>query len=322
MQENTNLPLVSIVLITYNSSRFILETLDSTRAQTYKNIELIISDDKSTDNTIDICREWIKNNGSRFVRTCLITAETNSGIPANINRGIKVSEGEWIKCLAGDDLLAENCITDLISYIQTQDADIRIMYSDVTRFYGNSTKNIAPKKDMSTRFCSMESTAEEQYQMLLRYNRVWAATMIIRKDLLETVNGFDERFRLLEDWPLWLKVTHAGYKIYYLDKSLAFYRIHDNNLSMTVNKNYLYHPVSLINISFMEKELIPRLPFIEKWGLRHNILGIKTCFFLGNNKKNPITRLVYFLFNLTNPYYNYLRLRNILKIRPVDVWHD
>jgi alpha-1,3-rhamnosyltransferase len=136
--------------------------------------------------------------------------------------------------------------------------------------------------------------------------------VIIRKDLLLSLHGFDERFKLLEDWPLWIKITCAGYKIYYLDKALVFYRIHENNLSMTTDQNYLYHPVSKINISFKEKELIPRLPFIERWGLKHDILGIKVCFFLGNNKKNPFTRFVHLFFHISNPFYNYLRIKNIL----------
>ena len=320
MYDNTKQPFISIIVITYNSSRFVIDTLESTKAQTYSNIELIISDDKSTDDTVDICRDWIEKNSSRYLRATIVTAEANSGIPANINRGVKISQGEWIKCLAGDDLLTENCLTDLMEFISSHNSDIKILYSDVTRFYGNSTSNTAPKKDMSSRFCSIESTAKEQYEMLLRYNRVWAASMIIKRDLLISVNGFDERFKLLEDWPLWVKITCAGYKIYYLDKPLVFYRIHENNLSMTTNQNYLYHPVSIINISFMEKELIPRLPFIERWGLKHNILGIKTCFFLGNNRKNLITRFIYFVFNISNPFYNILRIKKILHIKSIDYY--
>jgi len=83
-----NNPLVSIIVITYNSAKFVLETLESAKAQTYQNIELIISDDGSTDNTVQICREWLKNNKESFVNTELITVEKNTGIPANCNRGV------------------------------------------------------------------------------------------------------------------------------------------------------------------------------------------------------------------------------------------
>src|SRR5450759_2313112 len=98
-------PLVSIIVVTYNSSKYVLETLESAKAQTYQNIELVVSDDCSTDDTVEICRKWIEENNDRFVRTTLVTSPENKGIPANCNRGIKASKGEWIKLIAGDDLL-------------------------------------------------------------------------------------------------------------------------------------------------------------------------------------------------------------------------
>ena len=109
-------PLVSIIVITYNSSKYVLETLESAKAQTYQNIELIVSDDCSTDNTVEICREWIEKNKKRFLRTELITSEKNTGIPANCNRGVKAAQGEWVKLIAGDDILCNNCIEANIEY--------------------------------------------------------------------------------------------------------------------------------------------------------------------------------------------------------------
>ena len=312
--ENIDQPLVSIIVITYNSSEFVLETLESIKAQTYPNIELIITDDNSKDETVAVVKKWIVGNDKHFVRGVLVTSEKNTGIPSNLNRGVNVSAGRWIKCIAGDDLLAENCISDLINYIISQKDDIHILYSDVVRFFGNSINNVEHKKFENARFWSVESSAKDQYEILLRSNRVYAVAVIMRKDLLDSFHGFDERYRFLEDWPLWIKITYAGYKIYYLDKPLVYYRLHDNNISMTTNQNYLCHPVNKINISFKEKELIPRLPFIERYGLKHEILCIKTCFFLGNNKKNPFTRFVYFAFNISNPFYTYLRIKKILGI--------
>lgn len=306
--------LVSIIVITYNSSKYVVETLESAYNQTYDNIELIVTDDNSTDETVDICNKWIDENKHRFVNATLITSERNTGIPANINRGLYRSKGKWIKCIAGDDLLVKDCLTELIHYISTQEEDIQVLSTDIIRFSGKSVKNGEIRKNRYIRFCSSESTAKEQYEALLRSNCVSAASAIIRKDLLLSLNGFDERFKLLEDWPLWIKITYAGHKIYYLDKPLVFYRLHENNLSTTTNQNYLYHPVNKIVISFKEKELIHRLPFIERWGLKHDILGIKTCFFLGNNKKNPLTWFIYVVFNISNPFFTYLRIKNLFGI--------
>lgn len=87
--------LVSIPVITYNSAKTVIETLDSIKAQTYPNIELIISDDCSTDDTVQLCREWIEKNGERFERTELISVTKNTGVSGNNNRAkqLYISEG-------------------------------------------------------------------------------------------------------------------------------------------------------------------------------------------------------------------------------------
>ena len=120
MKDSDNkiqMPLASIVVVTFNSAAYVLETLESAKHQTYRNIELIISDDSSTDNTIGICKKWLLNNKNRFVRTKLITVEKNTGVAANCNRGIANSTSDWIKFSAGDDLLLPNCIQDNMDFV-------------------------------------------------------------------------------------------------------------------------------------------------------------------------------------------------------------
>ena len=65
---DVNNPLVSIIVVTYNSSLYVRETLESAKRQSYRNLELIVTDDASKDDTVKICREWIENNKNRFVR--------------------------------------------------------------------------------------------------------------------------------------------------------------------------------------------------------------------------------------------------------------
>ncbi len=87
--KNTEQLLVSIIVVTYNSSKYILETLESAKAQTYQNIELIVSDDCSTDNTVSICDRWLHENDFFFFRTKLITTTQNTGVAPNCNRGLR-----------------------------------------------------------------------------------------------------------------------------------------------------------------------------------------------------------------------------------------
>ena len=101
----SNNPLVSIVVVTYNSSEFVLETLESAKIQTYKNIELIVTDDCSKDNTLEIVKDWVDKNKDSFIHTLVLEATVNTGISGNCNRGCNASKGEYIKTIAGDDTL-------------------------------------------------------------------------------------------------------------------------------------------------------------------------------------------------------------------------
>ena len=114
--KNNNI-LVSVIVVSYNSEKTIEETLNSIKSQSYDNIELIISDDGSKDNTIDICKRWLQINGKVFSCYQLITVELNSGIPANCNRSLKASNADWVKFIAGDDTLKRDCVKENVKYI-------------------------------------------------------------------------------------------------------------------------------------------------------------------------------------------------------------
>ena len=118
------MPLVSIAVVTYNSSKTVIETLDSIRDQTYLNIELIISDDCSKDDTVEVCRKWVEQNKDRFVRADVFNVEKNTGVSANFNRADAASRGEWGKPIAGDDLLLPNAIQEYVNYIIPNNASL------------------------------------------------------------------------------------------------------------------------------------------------------------------------------------------------------
>ena len=96
---DTNTPLVSVVVLTYNSSSFIEQTLNSVLKQNYERIELIVSDDGSKDITCRIVEEWIDIHSKSFERCALIKSYTNRGTCKNYNQGVFNSHGEYIKTL-------------------------------------------------------------------------------------------------------------------------------------------------------------------------------------------------------------------------------
>lgn len=239
-------PLVSIIVITYNSAKYVLETLESAKAQTYHNIELIISDDCSTDNTVEICREWLENNESRFVRTELITVEKNTGIPANCNRGVKAAIGEWVKLIAGDDAIYHNAISSFVKFVY-KDSNIKFCYSDFDSYIENFTvDNLVTKinrKEKLRRLGLLDSAL--QLRLIVRSCIIPTPGTFLNKKEFEKVKFFDESYYFIEDWPTWYNVINRGYKFFFLDEKTYKYRIHGNSITQN-NKKSRYSQIKRV----------------------------------------------------------------------------
>src|SRR5947209_20083704 len=125
MEKNLeSLPLVSVIVITYNSASTVLETLISIKQQTLQNIELIITDDCSYDTTVEVCLNWLNLNRERFVNVTILKADKNTGVAANCNRGLKASTGQWIKFIAGDDILLTDCLYNNLHFSRENNSKI------------------------------------------------------------------------------------------------------------------------------------------------------------------------------------------------------
>lgn len=237
MEKHTTNPLVSIIVITYNSSKYVLETLESAKAQSYQNIELIVSDDFSIDNTVEICRKWIEENKSRFVRTELITASANTGIPVNCNRGVSVAKGEWVKLIAGDDILLNDCISNAMDFAKNNKR-YEIFASNMIYFKEdiNIGINKVSKLDQ-LEFFNNKTDAKKQFDILIFDNPVPAPSVFIFRQLLIAHNGFDESINQMEDYPFWLKVTQSGHKIGLMNKITVGYRLSSNSISGHTDDN-------------------------------------------------------------------------------------
>lgn len=228
-----NNPLVSIQVVTYNAAKTILETLESIKAQTYPHIELIISDDCSRDNTVEICREWVMDNRERFVRIEILTVEKNTGVSANFNRVEKASQGVWVKIIAGDDILMPNCIADCIDYVTE--------YSDTIYLFGRMDGFGRPKEEVDEYmnrcfdYSFFDLSAEEQYQRLVfKGNCVPAPAVFYNKKRVQELNiTNDERIPMIEDYPKWMNVTKKGVRLHGLDKTIVRYRLSESSISTT-----------------------------------------------------------------------------------------
>ena len=296
-------PLVSIIVITYNSAKYVLETLESAKNQTYQNIELIISDDCSIDNTVDICTRWLNENKDRFVNSQLITVEKNTGIAPNLNRGIMVSNGDWIKSIAGDDILIPTIIEDYLAYIGSSSSDINFIYSNVHEFIDEKgERNFLTIKDLSKeKINDSKISAEEQLRILVFSNTVWAATWFYSRKLFDHLNGFDESYPYFEDRPFLIKLLNNNYKLFYLDTIGAFYRrnaysvqVSSKILSFHIQDKYRYK-INVLSKFINDSEVLK---------LKNEYYAFKHVSKIFRNRKTILSRIylrfclkVYSLFN-------------------------
>lgn len=230
MDEQQN-PFVSIIVITYKSAQFVRETLNSVLTQTYKNFELIISDDCSPDNTIQIVTEWIesvKDKNLLLHTPKLVTAIQNKGTCANCNQGIAHAKGDWVKLIAGDDLLEPDCIETYIRAIYNG-GDEKIMLSGLTPFQNDG--KVLPTRIMPKNF--REGTAKEQEIYLIKDLDLVSGgpTLFIHTETLKQLGGFDERFPLLEDYPIIMKFLHNNFRIKVLNEYKVRYRVYPESVS-------------------------------------------------------------------------------------------
>ncbi len=235
MQEQ---PLVSIVIVTYNSGRFVEETLDSIYRQSYPRMELIVSDDGSGDNTVALCRDWLAAHQDRFASTTLLTAKRNRGIAANLNRGERAAQGKYLKSLAGDDLLTDDAIARYVAHMQRH-PEITYLFGLVQAF-GNDRQAIDVVHQAQAdgqRFYQL--SPREQLPLLLEadccilapaffYDRERNAKLDIR---------CDESIPLLEDWPRWIRISRRRQQLYRMEEVTVRYRIHDQSVSNSTPEN-------------------------------------------------------------------------------------
>lgn len=287
-------PLVSIVVITYNSSKYVLETLESANIQTYQNLELIVSDDASTDNTVEICREWVEKHEDRFVRTKVITVSENTGISANCNRGVRASHGEWVKTIAGDDLIKKECITKYIEFIEINKNLPKFLFSDVNKINSNGKlidyENFSASIQWIDNFNS--KSAAEQYKLLVHSNKVWASTWMFSKEMYDFILGFDERYNFFEDRPFMLKATKNGYKIFFVDIKGAYYRIHENSIQKT---NVILSCFEESQLEFLINEVKYDLSIYEHNKIKRKLFCKRILRKFFNNKKNVLVKVVVYL---------------------------
>lgn len=303
--------LVSVAVITYNSSKTVIETLESILKQSYgsKNIELIISDDASRDDTVEIVSKWIASHKDFFYEVIFIKNSINLGVSGNVNATWKAVSSEWVKSIAGDDILHTNCVELNVEYVK-QNTDCKILFSKMQTF-GRSNNIIPTLYDINF----FNRSSYNQYNWLRTFSFNIAPSSFINTSLLKEVDYADESYRMIEDLPLWLKITKSGYKLHFLNSITVYYRIGES-VSLS-NVNYINKTLikDLINIYSEHQESFRKNPLVE-WITIEKILSYKLTLLvsnLSNNKKGMITNIGEHFLRLLRPAHSARKIVIMIK---------
>ena len=286
-------PLVSIGILTYNSAKYIIDALESVKNQTYKNIELIVSDDCSKDNTVEICRKWIEENKSRFVNTKLITVEKNTGTTANGNRRFRACNGEWLKGCAGDDALFPDCVEKFVRYVSTH-PEAKFVVGKIKAYLNTFDEENVIEDHFSGYNDNediLEKSAEEQFKRMIYGNTFIPPAGFFNMAVVREVGGYDEKYGILEDFPFYLKVMKAGYKFYKMDEFVTKYRSSDTNVwgRMDVLYNYRHQYYDYL----VKKDLcFPYYTFRERIRIHSSFATYYIMNKFGLHKRTLFNRIV------------------------------
>lgn len=206
--------LVSVVTATYNMAGYIAETLDSILGQDYQNLESIVIDDGSTDNTKEILEPYVTSGRVRVIH------QENSGQTVAKNRGIAESRGEFIAFCDADDTWRHDKLTKQVAAFD-QNPDIAVVFSDI---------NLIDAQGEPCHLPTLKRFDGRITAQLMVDNFIPFPTSIVRAKILEEKNGFDDNLSMSIDYDLWLRIS-VDYPIRYIPEPLANYRIWEGQMS-------------------------------------------------------------------------------------------
>ncbi|WP_459478695.1 glycosyltransferase [Clostridium saccharoperbutylacetonicum] len=239
---------IAVVIPTYNSGPFIIQTLDSILTQSNKVDRIIIIDDCSKDNTIDLVKPYLKN----YDNLELIVSDRNLG-PAGIrNYALKYVNEEFVMFLDHDDLLHNNLIKEYKETLNNKN-NVVFIYSDAVQIDIND-------KIISDSVVYNFTNKNDVLGDFIVRNRILSMTgILINTTKLKEIGGFDEKLIYSQDWDLWLRLINKG-DIIHVSKTLINIRRHFNNTSRNI-ENFLKDELAIYNkysLDFLKHNILIR----------------------------------------------------------------
>lgn len=212
MAERNNNKKVTVVLPVYNGEANVDKAIVSVLEQTYKNLELIIVNDCSTDGTINILEKYAKQDS----RIKIVNNQVNLKLPRTLNVGFAQATGEYYTWTSDDNLYKRNAIEKMVEALEIN-SDFDMVYADYTNIDADD--------------CTVSEAYLAEPEQLLSGN-VIGACFLYTKEIAKKVGEYDPNLFLAEDYDYWIRIWRMG-KILHIDDNLYYYRCHAGSLTET-----------------------------------------------------------------------------------------
>jgi glycosyltransferase involved in cell wall biosynthesis len=215
------LPLASICVLSYNNARYLPETLDSGLAQTYPNVEMVVVDDGSTDDSFPIAQSYAARYPNK-IKVYTHPNRKNRGISETINLATRSSKGDYWSVLGSDDILHKDKIEKQVAFLEAHPKlEFVYCYVDYIDFEG---------KKLPGRFGTDITSDADPLKTMLMENYIPAMAMLARRGAVARVGDHDPDL-IYSDWDFWVRLLSL-YKGGFISESLVDYRIHSTNSSI------------------------------------------------------------------------------------------
>lgn len=225
-EEKAETPLITICTLIYNTGPFVVEALKSVKNQSYKNIQHIIIDDFSTDNSVQVVSEWIKENNYACV---FIKHKKNMGITKSLNESLRVAEGKYFTGVC-DDLFLPNKLKRQVEIFEKLSDDYAMVYSDI--YMKNDQHDSLGTLFSNTRKDLTTGPEGDIFEELYLGNFIHGTASLMRMKCLKEVGFYNEEL-VVEDIDLYLKLA-IRYKFKFDNEISAVYIVRNNSFLQTI----------------------------------------------------------------------------------------
>lgn len=295
-------PLVSVICISYNHEAFVYKALSSLHNQHYSNIEVIVADDSSTDQTQQEIKRFMSNHSTHMWK--VLFNESNQGNCKTFNRALKLAKGKYVIDFAADDLLYNQCIEKQVKRFEELPEHYGVLFSNVDLVDVN--ENFKAKHYMTddTGRAIVKVSKGDVYRKIVKRYFISPVGMMMKRSVLDELGGYDESLAY-EDFDFWVR-SSRHYSYAYLDECLVAKRETPRSLSTRFTRrgnNRMFESTARIcqKIAWLNRSktedvaLVHRITYEIRQSIRYGAYNASVIYLrlMKELKVNPFKRLFY-----------------------------